>query len=133
MITVGKSGLSVKHSQVKLLIEFLHKEYTMPSATVNILYDYEKEFYIKHSNKVTGLISVEGSYASINVAAKNRSPRAVALTTAHEYMHCIQFTVRGWYMNRSNREALENEAITFAEDVLTRLWKEQQVFYPSRL
>jgi hypothetical protein len=136
MVIVGSRTLDPGHQDIHTLVEFLNSEYPIPDVPIKIWYEYNKSRFEHKGKAVTGLTTVEGedySAATITIAAKNRSPRAVALTTAHEYMHCIQFIVRDLFMDNNNKDKLEDEAITFAEDVLTRLWNEKKIFYPSSL
>jgi hypothetical protein len=134
MITLGYKVPPPEHPELPTLLNFLEKEYPIiESAQVIIWYSRSKEHYLYKGNKTTGLLTVEwNDHATIDVATKNRSQREVALTTSHEYMHCIQFISRDLYMDSSNKEELEAEAIKFAEDVLERLWNEQQIYFPSK-
>lgn len=105
----------------------------MTCSTILVDYSTAYENWAYQGDCVTGLIEVVGANAKVKVAAKNRSLRAIAMTTAHEYAHCIQFIQRDLYMTERNKAELEREAITFAEDVLKTLWETQKVFYPSTL
>lgn len=131
MIILGSREIAPEHTQLNMLIDFLEKEYSIPSATITLWYDYSNEYFLNNSKPVTGLVNVRNNNAAVRVITRNRPLRAIALTTAHEYMHCIQFIVRDLTMTKQNSKKLEDEAITFAEDVLKRLWIEQKIFYPS--
>lgn len=116
------------------LMDFLNVTYPMKRSIILVDFSTAYASWVYQGERVTGFIEVKGaSNALVRVASKGRSLRAIALTTAHEYMHCIQFIQRDLCMHPSNKMALEKEAVTFAEDTLKALWETQKIFYPSIL
>lgn len=131
MIVLGSDKMAPEHQQLHTLLEYLKETYPIRGYTIKITFDYSVSHYLVFKVKSTGKVKVSGQVATILVAAKGRSPRAVALTTAHEYKHCLQFIIDDLFMSTENKKLLEDEAISFAEDAIKTLWKEQKIYFPS--
>lgn len=123
-----------KGNEYPELTSFLEANYPIPNTLVRVRINNLVSHFDSGGSKITGHVSVMDSIsAKVDVAAKGRFKREVALTIAHEYKHCIQFITEDRYLSAANEKVLEQEAKEFAEEVLTRLWNEQQIHYPSTM
>lgn len=113
------------------LLEFLKTNYPIPEARISYIINYKVPHFSSYGEKVTGFVRATGSVAEIDVAAKGRFKREIAITILHEYKHCLQFIRDNMTMTSRNLKQLEQEAKDFAEGALNRLWTEQKIFYPS--
>jgi len=121
-----------KHKQVIDVIDYLNEKYPIENSKIEFRYEPLGHYYFM-DGIAYGLISSTGNTAKIRIAVRDRLIRAIAKTTAHEYMHCIQFIQRELRIDGRNRAKLEREACKFADEILIRLWKERGLFCPSTL